>query len=365
MRPSRVAPVSILNRYLLRQFFTIFFAVIIAFVLLYLIVDFFERLGLLLRLHAPPGATVRYFLFKIPLMVTQVTPAAVLTATLISLGLLSRNNEIIALRATGVSLTQMAGPLISVATAISLGCLLWNETVVPYCTQQFEYVNSVEIRKRELRGILADRGIWYHGKNGFYSIEHVDKDRKAIYGLVVYSLDEAFHLERVTSAPKAEWLDNHWQASGGVTRRIDGDDFTNEPLNPDQLPITETIADFLDVQRKPEELSFLRLRDWIANLTSKGIDASRYQVDLHMKLAVPFASAVLTIVAVPIAGSVRRHPSIARIVTAGTVIGFCYWVTLALANSLGYSSTLPPILAAWAANILFTLVGTVFFLSNE
>ena len=125
------------------------------------------------------------------------------------------------------------------------------------------------------------------------------------------------------------------------------------------------MADFLQVQRDPEELSFLVLRDWIADLTRKGIDASHYLVDLHLKIALPFASTAMTIVAIPIAGRVRRHPNIAGIVGFGLAVGFAYWVVLALANSLGHSGTVPPVIAAWSANVIFTLVGLALFLYSE
>ena len=109
---SRFALFSVTSRYLIRECLSVLLPVILMFLVLYLIVDFFERLDLLLRNHAAPISAVRYFVFKIPLMVTQIMPPAVLAAVLLSLGMLSRRNEIIALRASGVSLVQTAFPLL-------------------------------------------------------------------------------------------------------------------------------------------------------------------------------------------------------------------------------------------------------------
>jgi lipopolysaccharide export system permease protein len=131
------------------------------------------------------------------------------------------------------------------------------------------------------------------------------------------------------------------------------------------LAIPETLDDFLEVQREPEELSFSQLRDRIDSLTRKGIDASHYLVDLHLKLALPFASALLALVAVPIGGRLRRHPSVAAIIGLGTAVGFCYWVVLALAMSLGQSGAIPPLPAAWVANAIYALLGAVLFLWSE
>jgi lipopolysaccharide export system permease protein len=364
MPSPQYSPFSTLSRYLVGQFVAIFAPVMAAFVMLYVIIDLFDRLDILLRHHASMDATTRYFFFKIPLMLTQVTPPAVIVSVLLSLGLLSRRNEITALRANGISLSQTALPLLLVSLGVSLFALGWNETVVPYSSRKFQYVNNVEIRKRDLRGILSDREIWYHGGAGFYNIDHVDRLRQAVYGLVIYQFDEQFQLRDVLRIPRALWRDGDWVVEGGVRYTI-GSDMLVTPIEPKSLSIPETLDDFLEVQREPEELSYSLLHKRIADLTRKGIDASHYLVDLHLKVALPFASVVLALVAIPIGGRLRRHPSIAAIVGLGTAVGFAYWVLLGLANSLGQSGALPPVVAAWAANVIFLLVGTILFLYSE
>jgi len=366
MARTRWTPAFVTSRYLIREFLGIFVPIVAAFVLMYVVVDFFDRLSILLKSHAPGMAALRYFLFKIPLMLTQIMPPAVLTAMLVSLGMLSRRNEIIALRASGVSLYQTAVPLLGLAALISAGTLAWNETVVPYCTREYQYVNNVEIRKRELRGILSDREIWYHGADGFYNIDHIDTHRQTLFGVTIFKTDSRFDLHTIVQIASAQWTPAGWLATDAVARTI-GDDgtVTTERLDPHQPLMHETLRDFLEVHREPEELSYAALRRLIEDLTRKGIDASNYLVDLNMKLAVPFASFVLACVAVPLAGRVQRHPSVAAILLAGLIIGFAYWVILALTNSLGQSGVLPAVVAAWASNVVFFLLGVALFLSGE
>jgi len=363
---TRSTPPFVTCRYLLREFLGIFVPIVLAFVLLYVVVDFFERLTILLKNHAPAIAALRYFLFKIPLMITQIMPPAVLTAMLVSLGMLSRRNEIIALRASGVSLYQTAIPLLGFAALISAGVLAWNETVVPYCTREYQYVNNVEIRKRAVRGILSDREIWYHGADGFYNIDHIDAHRQTLFGVTIYKTDTRFDLHTIVQITSAQWTDAGWVTTGAVSRTI-GDDgaLVTERLDPRQSLMGETLNDFLEVHREPEELSYMALRRRINDLTRKGIDASNYMVDLHMKLAVPFASLVFACVAVPLAGRVQRHPSVAAILLTGLILGFAYWVILGLTKSLGQSGVLPAVVAAWASNVVFCLLGGALFLSTE
>jgi lipopolysaccharide export system permease protein len=359
------SPRSVINRYLGGRFLALFALVLVSLVFLYVVVDFADRLNSLLRFQAGAGAAARYFVFKVPLMVTQVMPPAVMIAVLLVFGTLARRNEIVALRAGGVSLVQSSVAIMVLAGAISVAALIWNETVVPYCSRQFQYVSNVEIRKRAVRSVLNERGIWYHGGGGFYSIEFIDRAREAMYGLTIYRLDDQFQLRRVVTVPIAQWIDGRWLTTGAIEHRLEGGTTGDGAVLSDGLLIPETLDDFLEVQREPEELSFSELHERIDDLARKGIDASHFRVDLYIKLALPFASFALALIAVPIAGRLRRHSSIAAIVGTGAAVGFCYWVVLGLSVSLGQSAAIPPLIAAWAANGIYGLLGILLFLFGE
>jgi lipopolysaccharide export system permease protein len=363
------APLSVLSRYLTRQFLGIFLPVLLSFVLLYIIIDTFDRMDIFLRHDATFGEAARYMLFKVPLMLTQITPPAVVVGVLLGLGLIARHNEIIAFRTGGISLVQTMVPIMVCAVAISGAALVWNETVVPYCSRMFQYVNNVEIRERGMRGIFQEREIWYHGGSGFYNIDYVDRASQTVHGLRIYrfaDIDDGFRLRSVFVVPEAKWDRDRWIFSPESSEQIlDEATPRSREITGDSLLLPESVEDFLEVQREPEELSYAALGERIADLTAKGIDASHYLVDLHLKLALPFANAVLAFVAIPIAGRLRRHPSIAAIVGIGAAVGFLYWVILGLATSLGQTGTLPPLLAAWSANVVYTLLGVALYLYAE
>ncbi len=366
MTARTLAPGRAVSRYLAREFMGFFLPIVAAFVMLYLIVDFFERLDILLKNGASASAATRYFLFKVPLIVTQILPPAVLSALLLALGNLARRNEIVAMRASGISLAQTAVPLLATAAVLSVAGLVWNETLVPYCTRQYQYVNNVEIRKRTPRSLLSDRGTWYHGANGFYSIDHIDPKKQSLFGITIYRTDQDLNLSSIIEAESARWTLNGWLLSGASERSMNGNnDMRKQAIVDTQAVIPESFDDFLEVHHDPEELSYLALRRRIQQLTAKGIDASNYQVDLNLKLAVPFTSLILACVAIPLAGRVQRLPSIAAILGSGIALGFGYWVLLALGNSLGQSGALPAEVAAWVANVVFALIGVLLFLASE
>src|SRR5215471_18000565 len=123
---------KILFRYLVGEFLRIVALCLVAFIVVYLIADFSDRIDDFLKHQAPVGAIIRYFLVKIPLIVNEVLPIAVLAAMLLSLGGFSRHNELTAMRACGVSSAQIVAPLLGTCLALSVGIFFWNERVVPY-----------------------------------------------------------------------------------------------------------------------------------------------------------------------------------------------------------------------------------------
>ena len=187
-----------------------------------------------------------------------------------------------------------------------------------------------------------------------------------LFGLTIYRADSAFDLRDIIEARSARWTGSGWEMTNAVERTMaPNGDIVTRALPADAVVIHETLSDFLEVHRESEELSYRALQRHIRQLREKGIDPSSYLVDLNLKLAVPFASFVLACIAVPLGGRVQRHPSIAAILGTGLVIGFGYWVILALTNALGQSGTLPAFVAAWAANVICLLLAAVLFLSTE
>ena len=142
-------PPPLIAIYLCKEFIRFFFLCLLLFLGLSLLIDFFDRFNTFVKHGAPLSAICRYFLFKLPLFVIQASPAATLAGALLSLGSLSRNRELLALKACGVSPLQIATPLLLSACILSIGGWVWNETVVPYAFHKSRYINTVEIKKKE------------------------------------------------------------------------------------------------------------------------------------------------------------------------------------------------------------------------
>ena len=355
----------VVGGHLVREFLAAFGLTVTAFVAIYVVADFFDRLDGFLRHEAPAGAIIRLFLFKLPLVLTQVTPIAVLVGGLVGLGLLARQNEFVALRACGVSVWQMATPLLVLAAVISAATFVWNETVVPYSAHRWHTIENLEVKKRGIATVFTGREVWYHGVAGFYNIDRVSPRRQTLYGLTVYQVGQDFRPTRVIQAESAVWRGERWTLSGARTLEFTPDGMQQRPNAPAGFVLPETLEDFRAVSVEPEELSYAMLRRQIKDLRRKGVDTSESWVDLHLKLALPAASFMMMLLAVPLAAVRTRVSSFATSLGIGITVGFGYFVLVAFARALGQSGALPPAIAAWAANGLFALVGGFYLLGAE
>src|SRR2546425_1096838 len=257
--PGRLL-LPVVGRHLVREFLAAFALSLAAFVVISVTAEFFDRLDGFLRHDVASGAIVRYFVFKLPLVVTQVTPFAVLVGALVGLGLLARQNEFVALRACGVSVWQITTPLLVLAALISAGAFAWNETVVPYSAHRWHEIENLEIKRRGPASVFAGREIWFHGHAGFYNIDRVSPRKKTLWGLAVYQLDPDFRLARLIEAESAVWDGARWQLVGARTLEFAAEGVREQGAAPPGFAIPETLEDFRAVSVEPEELSYGMLR---------------------------------------------------------------------------------------------------------
>ena len=366
MKPTRRRPIAkVLSRYLMSEFLRVVALCLVAFIVVYLIADFTDRIDNFLKHQAPVETIIRYFLVRIPLIVNEVLPVAVLGAMLLSLGGMSRHNELTAMRACGVSSAQIVTPLLGVSLMLSIGDFVWNEKVVPYFATRAHYINTIEINKRQMRGLLHDQQIWARSRDNFYNIDSFDPHGPTLVGISIYEIDRGFHLKGLLEIPKASWNGNQWMFDEGVKRVFAADgEIETTPLAQGTLDLEEKPEDLMAVERDAEEFNYSELKALIENLRQKGIDATEYLVDLDLKLAVPFVCTVMALISMPLGMRQLRSTSLANNIGRGLVIGASYWFVLALAVSLGHSAALPPIVAAWTANTIFAAIGTFLLLGT-
>lgn len=353
---------TVLDRYISREFILTFGFVLLAFLCLYMIVDFFERIRMFLSNNATLGQIVSYHLYTVPGIVAMMLPACVLLAALITFGLLSRNQEIVAMKANGISLYRIALPVMAFAIVACAVNFLLNEFVTPAANRRAEYIKYVEVQKKKEWGAFKENQIWYKSHNAIYNFKLVAPTENSIQGVTILYLDAGFGLVSRIDAREARWTGERWELRDVLRTTFAGRDFPSiERLPALPVAIPEKPEDLRAVQKSADQMGFRELRDYIRKLRQEGYDATRYETDLHGKIAFVFVSLILALIGVAFPMRSERSGGIAQGIGIGVIIGFSYWIVFAFSLSLGRSGTLPPLAAAWAANVILGIVAVVMF----
>jgi len=354
---------TILDRYVAREFTRLFVFILAIFTSLFMIVEFFERIRMFLSNNASLYQIISYFFYMIPMMISQTIPATVLLASLLTFSSLSRNSEITAMKANGISLYRTSLPLLIASALICIFAFLNSELVTPYSNQRADYIVYVDVQKREPLGTFKQSQIWYKGTNGIYNFKMFDPNANIIQGITINYLDKNFKLTMRIDAEKAEWKNDQWVFYNLLITRFTGEEFPLlEWVSSKVIDLPEKPSDFNVVQKETEKMGFLELQKYVKKIQAEGYDATRYLVDMYGKIAFTFVSIILVVVGISFSlMKTERSGGIMQSIGVGIIIGFSYWIVHAFAMSLGRSGTIPPIISAWLANIFFGVASAVMF----
>ncbi len=362
LRP-RLSPV--MDRFIAGQFFGPFMVCLAAFTAAYLLGDMFDRFDDLIRYGGLGLLGLEYFALKLPLIVSQVLPVASLAGVLLGFALLNRSGEVLACQQLGISRLEMAVPVLIVAVLISGFDFFISETVVPAATRQAKYIYAVELKKRQLKGVFANRRIWVRVRDGFISVDRFDKENLQLVGITHYQLDNAFGLKDLEHAASAKWNGHDWVESGLNSFQI-GKGGAVTKFGTARFELGLTPADFGLLRFDPEEFSLWELNRYIADLRSKGLDPGGYVVDRDLKYAMPLTCLIMAALGMALSlDPLPRNLSLGRSFGLAIVIGFAYWTSLGITSALGRSGLLPAVIAAWIPNFMFAMIAVSIFLFGE
>ena len=350
----------ILYRYLLKSFFISFGGALLAFVSLFVMFDFFERLKTFIKEGSTVLQSLSYLVLKIPLVVHLMVPVAVLVATLLSIGKLSQQSEITAMRAAGVSISWLVRPLVVAGFIISILHFIAAETVVPWATEAVERLYAIDIKKNDEKGRLSRKDFWHRKDRTFFNIGFYDSRDATLQQVSRLEFDPQFRLTHREDADSAQWISPQvgWSMRGITEIQFErSGKFQLESFKRLPLVIDEKPADFYNMQREPEEMNSRQLRKYIDKLRSEGVPVARYLVDLAAKFSFPLVNMIAVLLAFPFALKTSRSGKMTASFLSGIGLGFAYHLFHAVALSLGGAELLPVMSAAWAANILFLCVG--------
>lgn len=356
---------QILSRYVGREFGRNFILCLAAFVSIYLLIDFFEKIDRLLRAQAGLPMIIKYFAAKMPIATAQVLPAAVVLGVIITFGLLSRHNETIAIKCAGVNPISLLQPLLVIALGLVLLLVLLNLRVNPLLTQVINTIWETQVDKKPQRELVEMKYIWYKGDRVILNITDFRRDTKTMGDVRIYVFDPQFHLIQFVAARRAQWTGKNWLffdgtvQSFGVAGAIVGETFRSRTL-----VLTERPEDFANLERKITEMTGTDLWRYIKRLERDGYDSRPYWVELHSRLALAMTPLIVTLIGGALIFWQEKMP-IPAAIALGIGLVFVYWLLFSFCLSLGQIGVLPVVVAAWLANLIFSIMGTVFLLRTS
>jgi lipopolysaccharide export system permease protein len=330
-----------------------------------LTIDFIQKIDNFIDAGAAVSSMMAYFIYKTPFIMMQMVPVTVMLAVILTFCFMKKNNEIMAMKACGVSVFSLSKPIIILSVIIAGAVFLFSEFVVPYASSRSIEIWNKEVKKDKRAFFYGQKHIWYRGKNAIYDIKFYDSKNKVMKKMTFYFFDNSFRLIKRIDARKGLWEGGKWKLEGGIIQRLDaGESYGIESFQEFVLEIPEGPDTFVKRMKRPEEMGYWQLKEYAENVGFEGYDATRYLVDMNIKLAFPFLNFIMIMLGIPIAIGLKRGGT-PLAVSLGVVACFIYLVVFGISRSFGISGTLPPVISAWLANVIFFFLGSYLFTHLE
>lgn len=355
----------IIDRYINNSVIKIFIAALLILTFIYVLVDVTSQLDEFIDRKVPYDILIQYYLSSIPIILVQTSPIMCLIATLFTFSNLNNNNEIIALRASGLSFWQISKPALCFGLILSAMVLFINERYVPQASNTTKKIRNDHMILETDRYMKKHKKIenltFYGLNNRLYFIDAFDPSTMELNGITIIEHDNNQNIKEKAVALKGKWTGIAWKffqcqistfAEGDMTHPVKIKVYQEKLMD-----IKETPQDFLRQRLDVSSMNMKQLYDYIERFSNSGATKAlnNLRVDFHEKISYPIGNFVIILIGIPFALMVKsRKRSTFTSIGIAIGIGFLYYVTNAVSLAFGKGGLIPPIMAAWAAPFLFT-----------
>ena len=366
--PVRRLPFApqIIDHYVLSTFLFYFGLLLISFVMMTHVFTFFELLSDMLKNNISMALMGKYLVFLTPKIIYDSTPVSVLIAVLVTFGILSKNNEVTAMKACGVSLYRLAIPVLLVSLVMSGALFAFDHYVVPDANRTQDAIRN-QIKGRPVQTYLRPDRKWIFGWGSrIYYYRYFEPAENVMIDVNVYEVDEkTFALRRHISAERARWepslntwiFQNGWAFEFRQGQQVSSQSYMAQTAT--FAGLQEPPSYFLKEVKQDKQMNFQELASYIKELQQSGFDTVRLQVQFHKKFAVPLFAVIMALLSIPFAFIAANRGAMAGVgVSFG--IAVAYWAVSQLFEQVGNVNQLPAVIAAWSPDAVFSLAGLYF-----
>lgn len=355
---------NILDLYVIRRLAMTFVFIFLSIIFVFYIVTIMELVDNVIENEVPFFYLLQYVYYYTPEIVKFVLPVSILTAVLLTFSVMSKNNEIVAVQVSGISLYRLAFPAIVTGIILSLAFFYIQEYIAPDANRGARKTMDI-IRKRQSPKEMEFHKNWVVGDNNeFYFYDYLNTKTGKYVRFNVIALDESFSLKKRISSKFARWEnDSQLVLELGFERDFEN----NSPLNYKEfLEKKISIAGGEDLfKRKVKDyrnMNIKELKEYIRYLEKGRSDTAKYEAELHNKYAFPFATLVMVLIAIPFSFTMGKKGTLYGI---GFAIGISiiFWGVFGIFSALGSTALLPPFLSAFAPLLLFSGISIYMFIN--
>lgn len=344
---------KLLSRYIASHILSSTVIVLLVLLGLYTFMDFVTELDDLGKGQYQLMDIVSYLLLTMPKRIYELLPVAALLGSVIGLGTLASQSELVAMRAAGISVRDINKAVMIVAGLLVIAALLIGEILRPVA-EQFA-MEKQSLAQTGTVGTRSEHGFWTRDGNHFNHIEEINSNGN-FSNIAIYEFDDNNRLRALTKAKKATYKDGGWVLSDVVQSSIDESGVEvnaisyatwKSELNPGMLNVVVVPAEFLPVWDLLSYIDFLKTNHQ---------SVAQYELAFWSKVMMPISTAVMVLLAVPfIFGPLRSSPIGGRVL-AGTLVGLGFYIFNQSFQQLALVYDLYPFIAASAPTFLFALM---------
>jgi lipopolysaccharide export system permease protein len=349
---------NLLDRYIAKTWLRLLVLCLCGFIGLYLVIDMIEKIPRFLRAGGSAVDILQYFGWKLPEILSRTATFSILMATLLTLGVLSRDSELIAMRSCGISLLKISLPMLILGFVASILLFLNAELLLPYTYAQTERIDRVKIKKKGDNLTFKRNNIWFRSESLILQARLFEPETRTLSGVVVWNVDAVMNPVSRIDADKAVYKEGQWFLDSALQKNfLSPVGFETKSVAKMAVDLKLKVEDLRVLERDADNMSVLVLKEYAENLKRGGYQAYRYYTLMHTKIATPFAALIMVLLGIPFALRNSRSGGITMGIGASIAISFAYFVLNAVLLSYGRSGVLTPVVAAWGANVIFMLGG--------
>lgn len=352
----------ILPRYIQSRFWKMFLFILLGIIILFVVVDLVENVDKFLDKKVPKGIIVQYYLFFIPYIVVLTLPVATLLSTVFTVGTLSKDNELVAMKALGFSLYSVVASLIIVGFLVSLGSFIISEGIAATANKKKaeisrQYLSKSRSSKRNIRNIQIQEP-----PNKIVSMDLFEVGNKTGKNIKIETFEGSKLISRIDS-PEIYYENEKWFIVTGYERIFEGESELARSIQEARFfDFQFTPKEIMMTQIRPDEMNFNELKHFIFRIRQSGGEVYRWLTDYYLRISFPLNNMIIVLFSIPLAYN-RRKKSLAVGFGLSLIVCFVFFGMIKVGQTLGQNGHISPMIGAWAGNGIMSVAGVIYLFS--